>query len=295
MRRLFIWLLPCLCAGVLAAEPQPVNSQPLSAAQTDQILDRIFAQQKQLTRLAVKVTSRKIGGIFSGSSTTTWGEAFAQMPDMLLFIDHGDLGKSGNPLAYVLIDGSYLWDMKPGDGGYEAERLDLKNAGDRDLNIASLLIGATVNNSRELREYYEVSGTRDTFGAGGAGESYHFRFQTRPDKSRDNKDEASELWIRDGEIIPWFLRVTAKVKKTDVFSGETTYKNSVSEKEFTEVRTNLSNPPLPPFRVTDTFYVGQLLVKYRGTKVLEKGSVIPNAQLTNDLKILLSRLQGKQQ
>lgn len=269
----------------------------LSHAETDAVLDKIFALQKKLTHLQTKVISRKTGGIFAGRAIATLGYAYAQMPDLLLFVDRGEVEKPlpENQASYILIDGMYLWDMKNSDTPdvYEAERIDLKNAGERDLNIASLLIGAEVNNSSELRQIYEVAGEVETAATGV--KSYHFRFKTLPDKSKDEREEESELWIKDGEIIPWRLRVTTKTKKTDVFDeGKVTYKTTVSEKEFSDTQTNFSQPPLPPFAVAERFYIGTLLNKHRGTKVSERGQIIPNQQLTNDLKNILSRLQEKQ-
>ena len=291
---LFLGLM--LTVSALAADPQPLRSVPMNDQQVDAALNQIFAGQKKLTHLQAKVTSRKEGGVFAGKSVETWGMAYAQMPDLLLFIDRGEVAKNlpENQANYVLIDGSYLWDVKNSGepGAYEAERIDLKNAGDRDLNIASLLIGAEVNNSAELRGYYTVSGVFEDLG--NLGKSYHFRFKTIPGKAKNNKDEESELWVRPGEIIPWKLKVTSQTKKADVFSGETTVKTSVSEKDFSDVRTNLSQPPLPPFQVVQTFYVGMLLKKYAGTKVTDKGEVVPNDRLYADLRTLLSRLQEKQ-
>ena len=293
---LALFLGVMLAAGALAADPQPLRSVAMNDQQTNAALDQIFAGQKRLTHLQAKVVSRKEGGVFAGKSVETWGMAYAQMPDLLLFVDRGEVsrGLPENQANYVLIDGTYLWDMKnTGEpGAYEAERIDLKNAGDRDLNIASLLIGAEVNNSQELRNYYTVSGVYEDLGT--LGKSYHFRFRTIPGKARGQKDEESELWIRPGEIIPWKLKVVSHTKKADVFSGETTVKTSVSEKDFSEVRTNLSQPPLAPFPVVQTFYIGMLLKKYAGTKVTDKGEVVPNDRLYADLRTLLSRLQEKQ-
>lgn len=299
MKKLMLTVLAGLWLATVAAaaDVQPLRSVAMNEQQTDAALNDIFAKQKQLTRLKAKVVSRKTGGVFAGKAVESWGVAYAQMPDLLLFIDRGEVSKNlpENQANYVLIDGTYLWDMKNSDetGTYEAERIDMKNAGDRALNIASLLIGAEVNNSQELREYYQVSATFEDLGA--LGKSYHFKFKTIPGKGRNNKDEESELWIRPGEIIPWKLKVNSQTKKTDVFTGETTVKTSSSEKEFTEVQTNLSQPALAPFPVVQTFYIGMLLKKHAGTKVTDKGEPMANDVLYNDLKSLLSRLQEKQQ
>jgi hypothetical protein len=282
--------------GAATAENNPLATTALAPAQVDRALDELFVRQKQLTHLQVQVLSRKEGGVFAGATASSYGMAYAQLPDLLYFIDYGANGESTpeNQRAYVLIDGSYLWDMKNGEtpGVFEAERIEMKNAGERDLSITALLIGAEVSNARELRQVYEVSGTLDDFGA--AGKSYHFRFKTLPGKDAAAKDETTELWVKVGDVIPWRLKTTATVKKTDIFSGEVQLKNTVSEKEFSHAQTNLSQPPLAPFNVTQTFYIGSLLAKFRDTKVIANGGVLPHAQLINDLKILYSRLQEKQ-
>ena len=298
-----ILVLVCLfvvlsLSGVNASEAtaKVQASTPLAGDAIDKFLDKIFSQQKFLTRLKARVLSRSLGGI-SKKAKETWGYAYAQMPDMLLFIDRGSVAKNlpENQAAYILIDGTYLWDIKAGAraGEYEAERIDMKNAADRELNIAALLIGADVKNSKELREFYTLVGSVDDFG-GTIGKCVHVNLKTIPGKEKKGKKEDIDIWFKAGQIIPWKISIKRLVKRVNPFSGKVSYKSTTSEKIIQDMQTNLSNPPLPPYPA-EQFWLGRLLRLYPAMKVMEKTRVISPAELQKDLNSILSTLRDKQQ
>lgn len=278
-----------------AVDAVPASSQPMTDAQIDQTFDAIFAQQQKINRMSAKViTVKKGGGVFNKPSTTL-GYAYAKMPNCLLFIDRGELSANlpETQAAIILIDGTFLWDIKPGDdeGTMEAERLLVKNAGDRDINIAALLIGADVATGKQLREYYLLSGALEDFGA--QGKSYHFGLKTIPGKEKKSVSEDVEVWIRVGEVIPWKIKSIRTTKVMDVLGTGNATKSKVTEaiKLIAELQTNLSTPPLPEYPA-ERFYFGELMKKFPKMKVVDgKGVPVDGAQLQQDLQNVLSRLK----
>ncbi len=287
--------MPVLRAAEETAAGAPVSSQPLNDEQIDQTFDQIFAQQQKITRMQAKVVTIKKGGSgpFKRDSSTV-GYAYAKMPNCLLFIDRGEVSANlpENQSSIILIDGTYLWDLKPGDdeGAMEAERMLMKNAGDRDINIAALLIGADVATGKQLREFYLLSGELEDYGA--EGKSYHFGLKTIPGKEKKNVTEDVEVWIRVGGVIPWKIKTIRLTKVIDVLgTGGATTKSSESTKIISELQTNLSNPPLQEYPA-ERFYFGELMKKFPKIKVVDgKGVVIDNAQLQQDLQNVYSRLK----
>lgn len=300
-------IIGLFCTGLLctsartADEAATASSQPMSDAEIDQTFDHIFAQQQKITRMTAKViTFKKGGGIFNKPSRT-WGQAYAQMPDCLLFVDRGDVDKNlpENLASTILIDGTFLWDIKPGEreGTLEAERMAIKNAGDRDINIAALLIGADVATGKQLREYYLLTGKLEDLGA--AGKSYHFTLKTIPGKEKKKVKEEVEVWIRPGEVIPWKIKSIRKTPKGSnpllqnmpASDDTSSYKITESTKEISELQTNLSNPPLTPFPA-ERFYFGDFMQKNPSIKVVDShGQEIDPAQMQQELASIFSRLK----
>lgn len=299
MKQLMLSLLIVLGlggAGLMAQEQAQPSLQPLSDEQIDQVFDEVFAKQQQITRMQCKVITRKVGGIFN-KEVETWGYAYAQMPDLLLFVDRGEVtaNLSESKAATILIDGTFLWDIKPADeeGGFEAERLSVNTAGDRDLNIAALLIGADVATGKQLREYYELTGWLVDLGA--QGKSYKFMLKTSPGKEKNNRKEEVEVWIRPGEVIPWQInsvrltpQATNPFGKGEAASG---YRRTASTKIISDLQTNLSNPPLPAF-APEVFYFGQFLKKFPKTRVIDgRGQELTPQELEASLQNVLSKLR----
>ena len=292
---IYIWLLVLtfICSTAYSAEKKLIDKKDLSAAQVDKAFDIIFEKQKQLTRLKAKVITEKKGGIFK-SSKATWAYAYAQMPDKLLFVDRGEVGKNlpQSQSAIILIDGTFLWDVKPADssGVREAEQIDMNNAGGRDINIAALLIGADVASGKELREYYDIAGALEKFADGSI--SYHFTLKTAPGKEKRKRKEIVDLWIEQGSVIPWkiaSIRMTPKVNPLNP-NAPTKMKKSTSVKYITELETNLSKKPLnkyPPER----FFFGTIMQENPGIVVLDsKGIKVDKSELERDLKISRAHL-----
>ena len=296
MNRIALALLFALLTLPVFAADAP--STPLTDEQIDKTFDEIFAQQQKITRMQAKVVTSKKGGIFNKLVQST-GYAYAQMPDRLLFVDYGEntAEQVEAKAAIILIDGFYLWDLKPGEneGAFDVERLAMKSAGDRDINIAALLIGADVKTGKQLREFYALTGSLDDLGA--AGKSYQFNLKTLPGKEKQKRKEDVVVWIRPGEVIPWkihSLRYTPKSVNPlqQQTEGETQYKVTESTKEISELQTNLSNPPLTPF-APERFFFGEFLRKYPASKVQDgRGQELDKATLQQELDIILSRLKG---
>ncbi len=286
-------------AAVYAQDQNPVSNQPLTDQQVDKAFDDIFARQQQLTRLQAKiVTEKKGGGIFK-RNVQTWGYAYAQMPNLLMFVDRGEIDKKlpETKAATILIDGTYLWDIKPGetDGSFEAERMSVRNTADRDINIAALLIGANVSTGKELRKHYELKGVVEKYADNS--QSYHFMLKTLPGMEKRKVKEEVDVWIRPGQVIPWKITsVRFSPKGANPFgdnqASTPAMKRTESTKYISDLKTNLTNPPLANY-APEVFWFGRYLEKYPNTRVMDtKGNVIAGAMLNNDLTAILSQLKA---
>ena len=277
-----------------AAEKKVVADKVMTPAEVDKAFDRVFQIQKRLERMQAKVTTEKVGGIFKKSKAN---EAFvyAQMPDKLYYVDKGNSGENVPPAQYsmILIDGIFLWDIKPMDsnGVREAEQIDMKSAGNKDINIAAILIGADVATGKELRDYYDISGKMEKFDDGS--KSYHFTLKTIAGKERKKRKEIVDMWISPGGVIPWKISSVRMVPKVNPLNPDAPakIKKTTSVKYITDLRTNLSKKPLPVFK-SDTFYFGRIMQENPGMKVVDaKGNIIEKKVLQRELAGVYKRLQ----
>lgn len=286
------------CCQTVSANPSNItDSKAMSAQEVDAAFDRIFARQQKLTRLEAKiVTEKKGGGIFK-RSVKTWGQAYAQMPSYLKFVDRGEVKKNlpVSKAATILIDGTYLWDIKPGDtdGSFDAERMSVRSTGDRDINIAALLIGANVASGKELRRHYLLTGSLEKYADNT--QSYHFTLKTIPGREKRKVKENVDVWIRPGEVVPWKITsVRLSPKGANPFSQKaaTGFKRTESTKYISELKTNLSASPLPPF-APSTFWFGTFLKENPQTRVMNtKGQIISGDILQADLNDVYSKLKN---
>ena len=284
----------CLSDSLLAAEKKVVADKVMTSAEVDKAFDRVFQTQKKLERMQARVVTEKVGGIFKKAKAN---EAFvyAQMPDKLYYVDKGNQGENVSPEEYsmILIDGVFLWDIKPADGKgvREAEQIDMKSAGNKDINIAALLIGADVASGKELRDYYDISGKFEKFADGS--KSYHFTLKTIAGKEKKKRKEIVDMWITPGGVIPWKIESVRLVPKVNPLNPQApaTMKKTASVKYITDLQTNLSKQALPAFK-PDTFYFGRIMRENPGMKVVDgKGNVIAKEVLQTELAGILKRLQ----
>ncbi len=288
-----VMLALLLTVSAEAVEKKVVAEKDLSAQEVDAAFDQVFKIQKKLERMQAKVITEKAGGIFKKSKANE-AYVYAQMPDKLLFIDKGNEGENVPPAQYaiILIDGVFLWDIKPADskGVREAERIDMNSAGSRDINIAALLIGADVATGKQLRDYYDISGKLEKFSDGT--KSYHFVLDTIDSKHKSKRKELVDMWIEVGGVIPWKIKTVRMVSKVNPLNPSAPAKTSkaVSVKYITDLQTNLSKSPLQKF-ASDTFYFGRLMQENPGIKVIDgKGFEIKKEELQKDLAAVRKRL-----
>ncbi len=293
----FLSVLILLAAVVgsvsLASEKKAVAEKALSPAEVDAAFDKVFKVQQKIERMQAKVITEKVGGIFKKSKAND-AYVFAQMPDKLLFIDKGDIGSntSEKQQAIILIDGVFLWDIKPADesGVREAEQIDMKSAGNKDVNIAAILIGADVASGKQLRDYYDIDGKLETFDDGSV--SYHFILKTIEGREIKKRKEIVDMWIEVGGAIPWKIKNIRMVPKVNPLNpnAPAKMKKTTSIKYITDLETNISKKPLKPFSKS-LFFFGRILKENPGMKVLDsKGLQIDKNELQKDLNAVSKRL-----
>ena len=277
----------------LAGEKKAIAEKVLSPGEVDAAFDQVFKIQQKIVRMQAKVITEKMGGIFKKSKANE-AYVYAQMPDKLLFIDKGDIGSniSKKQQAIILIDGVFLWDIKPADesGVREAEQIDMKSAGNKDINIAAILIGADVASGKQLRDYYDIEGKLEKFDDGS--KSYHFILKTIKGKERKKRKEIVDMWIEVGGAIPWKIKTVRMVPKVNPLNpnapGKT--KKTTSIKYILDLETNISSVSLKPFS-SSLFYFGRILKENPGMKVLDsKGLQIGKKELQKDLDAVSKRL-----
>ena len=277
----------------LAGEKKAIAEKVLSPEEVDAAFDQVFKIQQKIVRMQAKVVTEKMGGIFKKSKANE-AYVYAQMPDKLLFIDKGDIGSniSKKQQAIILIDGVFLWDIKPADesGVREAEQIDMKSAGNKDINIAAILIGADVASGKQLRDYYDIEGKLEKFDDGS--KSYHFVLKTIKGKERKKRKEIVDMWIEVGGAIPWKIKTVRMVPKVNPLNpnapGKT--KKTTSIKYILDLETNISSVSLKPFSPS-LFYFGRILKENPGMKVLDsKGLQIGKKELQKDLDAVSKRL-----
>ncbi len=280
-------------ASSYAVDKKAVGQKKLTASEVDAAFDQVFSIQKKIKRMKAKVITEKSGGIFKNAKASE-AFVFAQMPDKLLFIDKGIDGKSvpENKYAIILIDGTFLWDVKPidSDGVREAEQIDMKSAGNKDINIAALLIGADVASGKELRDYYDIEGSLEKFDDGT--KSYHFVLKTAEGREVRNRKEIVDMWIEVGGVIPWKIKSVRMSPKINPLNPDAPakMKKTSSVKYITDIETNLSKNPLAEFPKSQ-FYFGTILKNNPGIKVVDsKGFDIDNEELKKDLEAAKKRL-----
>lgn len=292
---LVLSLLFVIVAGVSFAEDEKAASiKKLTDEQIDAAFDDIFAKQKKLTRIKAKVVTEKKGGGVFKKSVKTWGIARAQMPDRLLFTDMGKVNAKENKgnEAIILIDGVYLWDIKPvGDNGVrEVERININRAGNRDINIAALLVEGNALSTEELRKLYNVQGVLETYPSGK--KSYHFTLKTIPGKEIKKRSQETDVWTIPGEVIPWKIKSIRKIPIVSPFGKPTTkFKTTESTKWISELESNLSKPALTKYP-SSVFYIGEIIKKNPGIIIKDsKGNKISGPELKADLKAVAEHLQ----
>ncbi len=291
-------LMSFVQASTLAVEDtgydkKMVSKKDLTPVEVDQAFDQIFSTQKRIERMQAKVITEKSGGIFKKSKGTE-AMVYAQMPDKLLFVDKGRIGDNTkeDEYAIILIDGIFLWDVKSADGSgmREAEQIDMKQAGSKDINIAALLIGADVATGRELRDYYDIAGRLEEFVDGSR--SYHFLLKAISGKGKE-RDEVVDMWIEVGGVIPWKIKTQKQVKKVNPLNpnAPAKTKKTASTKYILDLQTNISKPPLPAF-AKDQFFFGRIMEQNPRLKVLDgKGEAIPPEVLKKELAGVARSLQ----
>ncbi len=268
--------LMCLWLGVATfhhADAAEATERELSQAEADRLLDDLFARQQQLRWLQAKVLTSKSGGVFTRGRQSV-GQLEAAVPARFRFVDQGD-PSAPQPVAQsalMLFDGEFYWEMEPDYPGQprQIERRTLKSAADsgRGVDLVSFFVGKDVASAAELRQDFTINawGSQDE-----KGELNHLRLSPKEGESR------IELWFRPGAAVPEKVRMEETVRKVTVGGQAGASSVKVTERQLSEVRTNLDG--LPAFPV-ETFIFplqpGQVILD-------EAGRAIPPAALLQDL------------
>jgi len=258
---------PIVHAGELA-------ETELSQADTDRLVDDLFARQRKLRWLKAKVVTAKSGGVFSRGRKSV-GQLEAAVPARFRFLDQGDPDSPLPPeqASLMLFDGEFYWEMEPYYEGEprRIERRTLKKASaeGRGVDLVSFFIGRDVASASELRQDFDILAWQVS---DSHGELNHLRLTPRDGETQ------VELWFRPNAAVPEKVRIAETVRKVGVDGkpGKTSLK--ITERELSEVLTNLDGLAAFP---ADTF----IFPLKPGQEILdEAGRAIPEKTLREDLE-----------